>query len=88
MAETKIFAVMEDFDFEGVSWRITSFSVSGKNKEGGDIDAPSNGNEFTQAQKDLIRAKAKGQKVTIADIKAECTNGKKASLSAIVFTLE
>ena len=87
MAQMGVDADMEDFDFEGIKWKVNSFKVSVV-KGGYITDEPSSSSLFTKAQKDLINGMSRGQRVVIEDIKAEGPGGAKRNLNSIVLLLD
>jgi gliding motility-associated protein GldM len=86
LAESGVFAVMEDFDFE-LTYNITRFNVSVV-KNGYQVDEPSKNNRFTEQQKELIKGLARGSKVFINDIKAVGPDKVTKSLGSVTITLD
>jgi len=86
LAESGVFAEMEDFDFQ-LEYIITRFNVSVM-KGGYVIDEPSKNNRFTDAQKELIKGLGRGSKVFINDIKAVGPDKVTKSLGSITLTLD
>lgn len=86
LAETGVFAEMEDFDFE-LEYVVTRFNVSAI-KNGYNVDESSKSNRFTAAQQELIKGLARGSKVFINDIKAVGPDKVTKSLGSITLTLD
>jgi hypothetical protein len=86
LAESGVFAEMEDFDFQ-LEYVITRFNVSIM-KGGYVIDEPSKNNRFTSAQMELIKGLGRGSKVFINDIKAVGPDKVTKSLGSITLTLD
>jgi gliding motility-associated protein GldM len=86
LAESGVFAEMDDFDFE-LEYVVTRFNVSAI-KNGYNVDEPSKNNRFTDAQKDLVKGLARGAKVFINDIKAVGPDKRTVSLGSITLTLD
>ena len=80
-------AEMEDFDFEGISWKVISFKISAV-KGGYLTEESSTSPLFTKAQQDLINASARGQKIVIEDVRAEGPGGVKRNLNSIILTID
>jgi gliding motility-associated protein GldM len=86
LAESGVFAEMDDFDFE-LEYVVSRFNVSAI-KNGYNVDEPSKNNRFTDAQKELVRGLARGAKVFINDIKAVGPDKRTVSLGSITLTLD
>jgi len=86
-AQIGVEAEMEDFDFDGIKWTVTSFKVS--TIQGGYLrEEPSTSSLFTKQQKDLINATSRGQKVNIEEIRASGPGGATRSLNSIILTID
>jgi gliding motility-associated protein GldM len=85
-AQTGVFAVMENFDFD-LEFKIIEFTVSTTDRGGYTIDAKTPGNVFTKAQQDLIKNLKRGQRLNIEDIKAIGPDGSVRNLAPIVFEI-
>jgi gliding motility-associated protein GldM len=85
-AQTGVFAVMEDFDFD-LEFKIIEFTVSTTDRGGYFIGQSTKGNLFTQAQKDLMKDLRRGQRVNIEDVKAIGPDGSVRNLAPIVFEI-
>ncbi len=85
-AQTGVFAVMEDFDFD-LEFKIIEFTVSTTDKGGYYINESTKGNIFTPSQKALIKNLRRGQRLNIEDIKAIGPDGSVRPLAPIVFEL-
>ncbi|MFT3737340.1 MAG: gliding motility protein GldM [Breznakibacter sp.] len=86
LAETGVFAEMEDFDF-ALEYVVTRFNVSAI-KNGYNVDESSKSNRFTPAQTELIKGLSRGSKVFINDIKAVGPDKVTKSLGSITLTLD
>jgi len=86
IAQSGIFAEMEDFDFE-LEYNVTRFVVSTL-KNGYIVDEPSTNNRFTDAQKLLINGCQRGTKVFISDIKAVGPDKVTKNLGSITITID
>jgi hypothetical protein len=85
-AQTGVFAVMENFDFD-LEFKIIEFTVSTTDRGGYTIDASTKGNVFTKAQQDLIKNLRRSQRLNIEDIKAIGPDGSVRNLAPIVFEI-
>lgn len=86
IAESGVFAEMEDFDFE-LEYKVTRFVVS--TVKGGYLqEEQSSTNRFTEAQRELIKGLGRGSKVIINDIKAQGPDKVTRSLGSITITID
>ena len=85
-AQTGVFAVMEDFDFD-LEFKIIEFTISTTDKGGYFIGESTKGNIFTSAQKGLMKNLRRGQRVNIEDVKAIGPDGSVRNLAPIVFEI-
>jgi gliding motility-associated protein GldM len=85
-AQTGVFAVMEDFDFD-LEFKIIEFTVSTTDRGGYYISESTKGNIFTPSQKALIKNLRRGQRLNIEDVKAIGPDGSVRPLAPIVFEL-
>ena len=85
-AQTGVFAVMENFDFD-LEFKIIQFTVSTTDRGGYTIDAGTKGNIFTKAQQSLIKNLRRSQRLNIEDIKAIGPDGSVRNLAPIVFEI-
>ncbi len=85
-AQTGVFAVMENFDFD-LEFKIIEFTVSTTDRGGYTIDAGTKGNVFTKAQQDLIKNLRRSQRLNIEDVKAIGPDGSVRNLAPIVFEI-
>ncbi|MCB2197018.1 MAG: gliding motility protein GldM [Bacteroidetes bacterium] len=85
-AQTGVFAVMEDFDFD-LEFKIIEFTVSTTDRGGYYISESTKGNIFTPSQKGLIKNLRRGQRLNIEDVKAIGPDGSVRPLAPIVFEL-
>lgn len=86
LAESGVFAEMEDFDFD-IEYVVTRFNVSAI-KNGYNVDEPSKNNRFTDAQKELVKGMARGTKVFVNEIKAVGPDKKTRSLGSVTLTID
>ncbi|MCK4920588.1 MAG: gliding motility protein GldM [Bacteroidales bacterium] len=79
-------AEMEDFDFE-LEFEITEFIVSAVGAGGFTTREPSNGPNFTEKQKNIIRRLSTGKNFTVTDVKAIGPAGQVRTLNSIVLKI-
>jgi gliding motility-associated protein GldM len=85
LAQSGVQADMEAFDFE-MEFKVTEFVVTATIK-GFARSVPTNGNNFTQEQKDLIQSLGRNDKVYIEGIKAIGPDGIPRELSTITLII-
>nr|WP_321406106.1 gliding motility protein GldM [uncultured Carboxylicivirga sp.] len=76
----------EDFDFD-LKFKVTQFSI-GTYRKGFYTNEVSNSNKFTEAQENLLKGLAPGNKVYIEDIRAVGPDGRTRKLGSITFTVD
>ncbi len=85
-AELGVFANIPDCDFE-LKFHVLSFNVS-TSKGGFQVDKQTDGNRFSQEQRDLFKGLTRGARLTIDGIKAKGDDGFTRELSPISFTIQ
>jgi gliding motility-associated protein GldM len=86
-AQGGVFALLENFDFEGVFYKITSFKVYGVGKQFAETaTASSEGNTWGGAQK-IITMAGPGSSISIDEIRAVGPDGTTRKLPAITYIL-
>lgn len=68
-------AQMEDFDFDGVNWTVTSFEIVGTNNGQPVPTQKSRNNRLTQTMKQLMAVQKPGDRLFIQNIRAEGPGG-------------
>ncbi len=86
LAQTAVFAEMQDFDFE-LEYKVSRFSISVL-RDGYIVDVASKSNRFTDDQKELIKTLSRGSKVSIEEIRAVGPDGRTRDLGTMTFTLD
>lgn len=84
-AQTGVFAVMPDFDFD-LTYKVTGFTILYSDK-GSDFEESSNSNMLTAQQRNLIGRLVKGKNLIIKDIKAVGPDGASQDLSPVVLKI-
>ena len=77
-----ISAVMEDFDFKGIRYVITSYKLTGTYK-GEQQDDLSKGPGFTDKMKAIIKNTRAGNQITISNIKAKRVDAKNTKVETL-----
>ena len=77
-----VIADLENFEFEGVKYTVTSFTLSTIYK-GNPVDKRANGNRLTDDQRSLINSLRSGSKLYVEDIVAQGPSGKPVKLGGI-----
>ena len=85
-AQAGVFAVMPDFDFGGLTYTVTSFSILYSDRMG-DYTESSNSSQLTDKQKELINRLTRGKDLIIKDIKAQGPDGSTRDLGALILNI-
>ena len=85
-AQMGVTAEMKDFDFD-MKWTVVSFKVT-MVKGGYVTDETSTSSLFTNAQKEMFKGTARGQKVVIEEIRAEGPGGQRRNLNSVLLTVD
>ncbi len=81
-------AILENFPFDGLRYKVAGFSLMTTTKGGFTNDIRSNGRNFTSAQLSAIRGLRRGSRLIIDDIVAVGPDGKQRSLPSLVFRVK
>lgn len=87
MAAKRVDAVMENFDF-ALTFNITGFNISTKDRSGFTIDKSSTSAAITSEQRQLLEGVKRGQKLYFEDIKAVGPDRTTRDLGTLMFKVE
>ncbi|PVX52107.1 gliding motility-associated protein GldM [Balneicella halophila] len=80
-------AILENFPFDGLKYKISGFTVTTTGKGGFSNEMRSNSRNFTSAQLNAISSMRQGSRVIIDDIVAVGPDGKSRTLPSLVFRI-
>lgn len=85
-ANSKVYALLEDFVFDGVKFNVTGFELSGL--VNGDFrTARSNSSQVTGPMQNIINAQVRGGKIFVENIKAVGPDGDERNIGGVTITI-
>lgn len=81
-------AILENFPFDGLKYKITGFTMTTTGKGGFSSEQSSNNDRFTSRQLTVISSLKRGRRVIIDQIVAVGPDGKSRALPALVFKIK